>query len=290
MLNEAISIILPCYNEEACVLDVLAEASAALKEAGVTHEFIVVDDGSTDGTYEKLNGSDLPDKVIRHRTNRGYGASIKTGMREASHGYIMVIDGDGQHPPDSLLALIREAEDFDMVIGARTRQGSHHWRMPGKAVLRRVAEVLSGVRIPDVNSGLRLMRKAEALEYMHLCSDQFSFSTSMTLAFLGDRLAVKFVPVDVRGRQGGASRVRISTGFSALMLILRTIGTFNPLKIFMPPSVILFLVGLAMLAWGLVRGNVNDAAVLCLVSSMILFCFGLLADQMALLRREINKS
>lgn len=290
MLKNTISIIVPCFNEEACLGDVLSETALALSEAGVEHEFVVIDDGSADDTYGVAERSGLAAAIVRHRVNRGYGASIKAGLRKARHEYVLIMDGDGQHPPESLLAILEAAEDYDMVIGARQGQGSHHWRIPGKFALRKVSEMLVGVRIPDVNSGLRLMRKDQALEYMHLCSDQFSFSTSITLAFLSDRRAVRFVPVAVRGRQGGASRIRLSTGFATFMLILRTIGTFNPLKIFMPPSIVLFLVGLTMLILGVVvSGNVNDAAVLCLVSSMLLFCFGLLADQMALLRRQIRR-
>jgi hypothetical protein len=125
---------------------------------------------------------------------------------------------------------------------------------------------------------------------MHLCSDEFSFSTSITLAFLSLRLSVKFVPVEVRARAGGKSRVKVATGFAALMLILRIIGTFNPLRIFMPPTIISLLVGLTLLVQGLLERNVGDVAILCLLGSMILFCFGLLADQMSLLRREISKS
>lgn len=290
MSKEPISIVIPCFNEESCILEVISEVTEKLKAANQEHELIVIDDGSTDRTYELLKQSGMPDKVIHHRFNRGYGASIKAGIRAASHEYVLIMDADGQHPPDNLLLLLDEVDDYDMVIGARRRQASHHWRMPGKMVLKIVCEALVGTRIPDINSGFRILRKSEALNYMNLCSDRFSFSTSITLAFLSDRLSVKFVPVNVRPRQGGQSQVKIATGFSTFMLILRIIGTFNPLKIFIPPTIALFLVGMALLIQGLLESNVGDVAILCLISSMILFCFGLLADQLALLRREINKS
>lgn len=290
MSKDPISIVIPCFNEEASVLTVLSEITDKLKADGRDHEIIVIDDGSTDKTYEMLKGSSVPDKVIHHRFNRGYGASLKAGIRASSHEYVLIMDADGQHPPDNLLLLLEEIDGYDMVIGARRGQGSHYWRMPGKMALKIVCEILVGKRIPDINSGFRILKRTEALKYMHLCSDEFSFSTSVTLAFLSDRLSVKFVPVDVRPRQGGKSRVRIATGFSTLMLILRTIGTFNPLKIFIPPTITLLLIGMALLIQGLLESNVGDVAVLCLISSMMLFCFGLLADQIALLRREINKS
>jgi glycosyltransferase involved in cell wall biosynthesis len=290
MLKDAISVIVPCFNEEATILDVLDEQSRALIGAGVSYEFIVVDDGSTDATPQKLAQCGLPVRVIRHRTNRGYGAAIKAGIRAAVHDYVLILDADGQHSPQSVLALIEAASDCDMVIGARKGQGSHYWRMPGKFALRKVSELLVGARIPDVNSGLRLIRKAEAVRHMHLCSDQFSFSTSVTLAFLSDRLAVTYVPVEVRPRRAGSSGVRFSTGLATFMLILRTIGTFNPLKVFMPPTIVLGLVGTVMTVWGLITRNVTDVAVICLFMSGLFFCFGLLADQLALLRRQIHRS
>jgi len=288
---EAVSVIIPCFNEEDTVAGVLEELSSALRSAGVTHEIIVVDDGSTDRTAELLAGSDIPACVIRHRVNRGYGASIKAGVKAASHDYVLITDADGQHSPESVLELLRQIEDYDMAIGARQGQGSHYWRVPGKMLLKIVSEILVGARIPDINSGLRIAKTGEVRKYMHLCSDQFSFSTSITLAFLGDRMAVKYVPVQVRGRQGGASSVRVSTGLSTFMLILRTIGTFNPLRIFMPPTIMLFVLGVGVTAWELWwKSNVSDLGLLFLISSVLLFCFSLLADQISLLRREINKS
>lgn len=291
MLNAPISVIIPCFNEQDAIAEVMADVSRTLVTSGVRHELIVVDDGSTDATPARIAASSVPHRLVRHRANRGYGAAIKSGVRAAAHDYVLITDADGQHAPESLLALLKEAEECDMVIGARRGQGSHHWRLPGKLLLKAVSELLVGARIPDINSGLRIARKAEIAKYMHLCSDQFSFSTSITLAFLSDRLAVKYVPVEARRRRGGASRVRVTTGLGTFMLILRTIGTFNPLRVFMPPTILLFALGAAVTGWELwYRNNVSDLGLLCLISSVLLFCFSLLADQISLLRREINKS
>ena len=291
MSNEPISIVMPCFNEADTLQDVLDELDGALQRAGVAFEVIAINDGSTDGTADVLARSAVPDKVIEHRFNRGYGASLKDGIRAASHEVVLIMDSDGQHPPENILVLLEAFDGYDMVIGARTRQASHYWRKPGKILLKAICQFLVGQKIPDINSGFRLARRSELLKYLHLCSDAFSFSTSSTLAFLSDRLAVKFVPIDIRARQGGTSQVRVKTGFSALMLILRIIGTFNPLQIFIPPTIVLFVVGLVYMAWGVFfKQNVGDLAVLFLIMSVLLFCFGLLADQLALLRREINKN
>ena len=282
---------MPCFNEEQSIEPVLDDIAETLGAAGVRYELLLVDDGSTDGTLERLSGCGRPHKLLRHRRNRGYGASIKTGLRAATHEWVVLMDADGQHRAEDVLRLMEHREAADMVVGARDRQGSHYWRMPGKLMLKKISECLVGQRIPDINSGFRLMKRTEALRYMHLCSDQFSFSTSMTLAFLSDRLAVSFVPITIRPRQGGQSQVRVKTGFSTFMLILRIIGTFNPLPIFMPPTVLLLSTGATLALSGLIaHHNVSDAAVLCLTSGMVMFCFGLLADQLALLRREVNKA
>lgn len=293
-MREPISVVLPCYNEENSILGVITEVSTTLSAAGIRAEIIVVDDGSTDGTSEKLKQCPVPIRVLRHRLNRGYGASLKDGIRAASNEYIVLMDSDGQHPPENILTLLEEADGYDMVVGARQAQGSHHWRLPGKYLLKILCQILTGTKIPDLNSGFRLLKKSEALKYIHLCSDEFSFSTSITLAFLSDRLAVKFVPVHVRPRKSGSSQVRLATGLATFMLILRIIGTFNPLPIFLPPTIILFLIGFAMAMSGIIiqsegHPNISDSAVICLLTSIILFCFGLIADQLALLRRELNK-
>ncbi|MCX7591621.1 MAG: glycosyltransferase family 2 protein [Kiritimatiellae bacterium] len=294
MLREPVSIVLPCYNEQDSIVGVISELSSTLNTAGVRAEIIVVDDGSTDGTAEKLAQCAFPIRLLRHKVNRGYGASVKDGIRAASHPYVILMDSDGQHPPKNLLLLLEEADGYDMVVGARTSQGSHHWRMPGKFLLKTLCQLLTGTRIPDINSGFRLVKRAEALKYLHLCSDEFSFSTSITLAFLSDKLAVKFVPVEIRPRKAGSSQVRLATGLSTFMLILRIIGTFNPLPIFMPPTVLIFLAGFAIAMNDMIlqpegHPNISDSALLCLLTSLILFCFGLIADQLALLRRELNK-
>ena len=290
MAEAPISVVIPCFNEESAILDVLAGVAHKIEGMGREFEIVVVDDGSTDGTPARLKTSRVPIRIIRHRSNRGYGASLKDGIRAAVHDYVLVMDGDGQHSPDDIPALLAEAEEYDMVVGARQGQGSHYWRMPGKYILKKLCEFLVGARIPDVNSGFRLFRKSEAARYMQLCSDEFSFSTSITLAFLSARLSVRFVPVSARARQGGRSLVTFGTGFATLMLILRIIGTFNPLPIFMPPTVLLFFTGLTYAGWGVwYQSSIPKGAVICLLASVFFFCFGLMADQLALIRREINK-
>ncbi|MFC1462384.1 glycosyltransferase family 2 protein [Verrucomicrobiota bacterium] len=288
-MKTSVSVIIPCFNEEDSVKGVLEELDGASKGLDCESEVIVVDDGSTDKSLEIIRSSGLASKVIHHRSNRGYGASIKEGIKAAKHDYVLIMDADGQHPAENIAILLEALEDYDMVVGARKQQGSHHWRMPGKAMVKLVSQVLVGMKIPDINCGFRLIRRTDALKYMHLCSDGFSFSTSSTLAFLSDHMAVKFVPIDIRPRQGGRSHIRLRTWFSTIMLILRIIGTFNPLKIFIPPAAVFFLAGTASFVHNVMHTNISEMTILLLVTSVLLFFFGLLADQMSLIRREIHK-
>jgi len=288
-MKTSISVIMPCFNEEDSVKGVLEELGAALKELDCESEVIVIDDGSTDSSRGAIEESGVATKVIHHRSNRGYGASIKEGIGAAQNDYVLIMDADGQHPPGNIKVLLDALKDYDMVVGARKQQGSHHWRMPGKAVVKLVSQVLVGMKIPDINCGFRLIRRMDAAKYMHLCSDGFSFSTSITLAFLSDHMAVKFVPIDIRARQGGKSQIRLRTWFSTIMLILRIIGTFNPLKIFLPPAAIFFGAGIVLLIYNIMHRNISEMTILLLVTGVLLFFFGLLADQMSLIRREIHK-
>lgn len=288
-MSVSVSVIIPCFNEQESIGNVLRDLEAQMEELGCPHETIVVDDGSTDGSRAAIEESGVSTKVIHHRSNRGYGASLKEGIRAAGMDYVLIMDADGQHPAENIAVLLEALEDYDMVVGARKQQGSHHWRMPGKAIVKMVSQVLVGMKIPDINCGFRLIRRTDALKYMHLCSDGFSFSTSITLAFLSDHMAVKFVPIDIRPRQGGKSHIRLRTWFSTIMLILRIIGTFNPLKIFIPPAVLAFVAGMILLVHNIIHSNISEMTILVLVTSVILFFFGLLADQMSLIRREIHK-
>lgn len=291
MEPEPISVVLPCYNEEETVGEVLREVTETLQRVGRPFEIVVVDDGSTDRTVDRVQASGLAHRIVRHPINRGYGAALKTGLQTARYEWVLLMDADGQHPAANILPVLERASGCDMVIGARQGAGSPLWRSPGKWLLRKLCEFLVARRIPDVNSGFRLVRRVEALRYLHLGSDRFSFTTSLTLAFLSDGRVVGFVPIEVRPRRAGRSQVRLATGMSALMLILRIVGTFNPLRIFMPPTILFFSMGIGYMAWGLwTEANVGDAAVLLIVLSAILFCFGLIADQLALLRREIART
>jgi len=181
-MPEPVSIIVPVYNEEGAIASTLAAIDSTMSATGRTFDVVVVDDGSRDGTANVLAQTGA--RVVRHRANRGYGAALKTGIRATSHPLIAILDADGTYPIARLPELLAQADDADMVVGARTG-GSVHvpaLRRPVKWLLTRVANVLSGHRIPDLNSGMRVFRREVALRFFELYPDGFSFTSTITLA------------------------------------------------------------------------------------------------------------
>jgi len=284
------SIVVPCYNEGPTIAATLTELSAFLGDHIPDQcEIIVVDDGSTDDTAPQLKTlSGL--RVIRHPQNRGYGAALKTGIRQARGDYVATFDGDGQHRPDDLLKLCRQITDneLDMVVGTRSRLfHSNLWRMPGKWFLGWLANYLSRTKIPDLNSGLRVVRREVISRYLHLCSDRFSFSTTSTLVLINRGYSIAYAPIEVRKREG-KSTVSLMTGYETLLLILRLVALFDPLRIFIPASLVLVCIGtiLGIYPYFILKKGLTTGSLLVILSGVLVFFFGLLADQISALRKE----
>jgi len=285
----AISVVIPAYNE-APVIRSVAESLLPLREL-MACEILIVDDGSTDGTAEILAEmtETYPDivRVLTHRTNRGYGAALKTGIRHAQMPLIATLDADGQHTLDQLMNLMPSATQHEMVIGQRT--GLRHspmWRMPGKWLLGRMADFFARQHIPDLNSGLRIFHSQVIRQYLHLFPNGFSFSTTSTLVLLNRGYSVDFVPIAVQQRQGH-STVTARTGFETILLILRLVMLLTPLRIFLPLSLLSVFLGLAWAIPYLIdRRGLTVTALLFLINGILIFLVGLLADQVAEMRKE----
>jgi glycosyltransferase involved in cell wall biosynthesis len=277
-----VTILIPAYNEE----EGLPRCLEALMPAAAEKdwEVLVVDDGSTDGTLEIAKQAGA--RVISHPVNKGYGASLKTGIRNASGGIIVMMDSDGQHNPEDIEMLLKFTDRYDMVVAARS--GSKGIRAPGKKLLGLVANFLSGFRIPDLNSGFRAFRKETVREFLHFCPNGFSFTTTITLAYLRESYSVKYVPIEVERRVGRASNVKFfRDGYKTFLLILRVIVLFNPLKVFIPVSLVLLALGVIFTIYGIIAyGKAPNMGVLTILSSIILFFMGILADQISAIRRE----
>jgi glycosyltransferase involved in cell wall biosynthesis len=284
------SVIIPCFNEGQAIHEVVTNLNGFLAQhSEAPYEIIVVDDCSTDNTPEMLKSLEGI-KVLRHPINRGYGASIKTGIRAARGVFVATYDGDGQHNPADLVRLCQkiEAEDFALIVGARTKLlHSNLWRMPGKWLLGWLANFLSRTKIPDLNSGLRVFHKEIISRYLHLCADRFSFSTTSTLILLNRGYSLAYLPIEVKSRQG-KSTVSLMTGYETVLLILRIVCLFDPLRVFIPASVFLVFTGilLGIYPYFILKRGLTTGSVLVILAGVLIFFFGLLADQISALRKE----
>ncbi len=285
----AATVVIPVFNE-AQTVGGLVDAVLELAE---THqwEVIVVDDGSTDGVRDVLDSRSQNGQLtlLSHPYNRGYGAALKTGVKAAAAPVVATMDGDGQHDPNDLVRLLPLASQYDLVVGRRTgRIHSQLWRMPGKWMLGALANFLSGHKIPDLNSGMRIFRAETMRRYLHLCPNGFSFSTTSTMVFFDRGYSVRYEPIDVRKRpDGNKSTVSVKTGFDTLLLVVRLASLFQPLKVFLPLSALFILAGLG---WGLpyliISRGISVGSLLLLLTGILMFFFGLLTDQVAQLRME----
>jgi glycosyltransferase involved in cell wall biosynthesis len=279
-----ISVVIPAFNEAHAIGDTVDELRAALESLSLGHEILVVDDGSSDGTADVAAARGCT--VIRHRSNRGYGASLKTGIKAAAKDVVLFYDGDGQFDPADLKRLTDGLASSDMAAGVRG-SGSHRpiERRPGKWVLRVVSDYLSRTKIPDLNCGYRAVRRSAILPYLHLLPDGFSASTTTTILFLKKGMDIEWVPVTVRKTKTKSSVKIFKDGFDTVLLILRLITLFDPLRIYLPASAICVV---AALLWGtrfvLAGLGVSLASLFLLITAVLLFFFGLLADQVSALR------
>jgi glycosyltransferase involved in cell wall biosynthesis len=282
--TRSLTVIIPAYNEASAIAAVVTE----LRERLPGLEVLVIDDGSEDDTFAAASSTGV--RVIKHARNLGYGAALKSGIRAAQTAFVAMFDADGQHRPEDLAEMLQLAPSCDAVIGARTGESYQVTsRKPGKWVLAKVANQLVGQRIPDLNSGLRIIRRDVILRYLHLLPNGFSASTTTTICLLQRGYEVVFHPIRTRERVGKSTVKQIRDGFNTLFLMIRLIVLFKPLRFFLPPSVILVVTGLVYgLALALIRRRgIPTLALLMVMTGFIATMFGLLADQISSLRKEM---
>ena len=279
--SEMISVVIPAYNEEKGISKVLTDLKTILDNTHLQYEIIIVDDGSSDKTAEIVQKQDFA-KLIQHPINRGYGAALKTGIKSANGDWILITDADGTYPNESIPELLKYSDEYDMVVGARTGENVNipQYRRPAKLFLTKLANYLVGTKIPDLNSGMRLFRKEDSMKYFHILPSGFSFTTTITLSYLSDGFLVKYVPIDYHERHGSSKIKPFRDGMNFILLIIKAITYFNPLKVFLPIGFVLFLAA-ALLFWytAFVIGKLADISVIVLiVASIQIGLFGLLAD------------
>lgn len=274
-----VSILVPVYNEAGTLGEALRQIQEVCQSMNHTTEVIVIDDGSTDATSQMavIAGAIL----LRHDRNRGYGAALKSGLREARGEKIVIIDADLTYPPQRIPELVARLTNTDMAVGARTGLNVHIplLRRPAKWILQKLANRVAGQKIPDLNSGLRAFHKDQALRYVHLFPEGFSFTTTLTLAFLCDGLQVEFLPIDYARRTGKSKIHPVRDTINFLVLITRVAAYFEPLKVFLPATILSGLISLYLLGYYFWKdGGVSDTGVLACTVTLLLFMMGILAD------------
>jgi glycosyltransferase involved in cell wall biosynthesis len=281
-----VAVVIPAFNEHNGVGPTVDRVRAALAGTPLSFEIVVIDDGSTDATAEQAERHG--GRVIRLPENRGYGAALKTGILQSRSEYVLIIDADGTYPPEAIPALLARMKDADMAVGARAANDTSiaRARRPAKRVLSLLASYLAGRRIPDLNSGLRVMRRSVLMEFLHILPSGFSFTTTITLALLCNNYLVTYLPIACAPRVG-SSKLRAKEFTAFIMLVLRTVVLFNPLKVFLPLGAALFLIGAAKFTYDLFLWNLSETAVMAFLAAIVVWSVGLLADMIA--RVQLNQ-
>lgn len=286
------SVVIPAFHEEGAVRAQVESVERVLAAHNIPHEIIVVDDGSQDRTGEEALKAGA--RVLRHLENRGYGASIKTGIDAAKYGAIVIIDADGTYPPEEIPALLAELESADMVVGARIGKKVHIplVRRPAKWVLGQLANIIAGRKIPDLNSGLRAFRRECVRQYYPILSNRFSFTTTSTLALLADDYRVVYHLIDYHERIG-KSKITPRHFMDFIMLVLRMAMLFQPMKIFVPLALACGLLGAWKVAFDIVsiiprtgsfdwsfifKPVLSTSSILLLLVGLQLLLIGMVAD------------
>jgi glycosyltransferase involved in cell wall biosynthesis len=274
-----VSIVIPAYNEE----DTIGQLISRIKKISDQFEIIVCSDGSTDNTVKvALEAGAI---VVSHPYNLGNGATVKSGAIRATRDILLFIDADLQHQPEDIPQFLEFFPEYDMVIGARTRESTtSKYRNFGNFVLIKLAEIIAGQKILDLTSGFRAIKREIYMQYAHLYPLRYSYPTTITLACLLTGNFVRWVPLhSITKRKIGTSNIRpLRDGFKFIHIILRVIMTFSPLKIFLPLSFIMFFLGaiIAIVQLYLTRGF-QSASLIFLLSGILLFLNGLIAEQIS---------
>jgi len=276
------SVVIPAVNEARAIGPLVA----ALRAAAPWYQIIVVDDGSTDATAERAREAGAT--VVRHPYNKGNGAAVKTGIRTATGDYVLIIDGDGQHRAADATRIVSKLGEYDLVIGARSMgTQTNHARLLGNSALNWLASYLTGRTVPDLTSGFRAARRTHLREFLHLLPNGFSTPTTTTLAFIKAGYNVWFEPVEADARIGRSNIKFARDGVKFLMIVLKIVTLFSPLRVFLPISLAAFFTGAGYAGWTVAtQSHVTNSSVLLIMLAVIVFLVGLVSEQIAALRFE----
>ncbi len=278
-----ISVVLPVFNE-AQNLGRLLDQLQSLNLPST--EVIVVDDGSTDGSGEIAEKRGV--KLIRHPYNIGNGAAIKSGIRAACGKTLVLMDGDGQHQPEEIPGLLAEANRYHMVVGARGKGSRLRFhRYVANLIYNAFASYVTKFKVKDLTSGFRVLAREDAMRFIDLLPNTFSYPSTLTLAILRSGLTIKYVPIQTLYRSGQSKISLITDGIRFLLIIARITTLFSPFRVFLPVSAFFFFGGLGYYLYTYISQNrFTNMTVFLLTTAVLVFMLGLISEQIALLRME----
>lgn len=283
MSSDKVSIIIPAYNESQSIGDVIHKIINLYPD----FEIIVINDGSTDytGTVAKDAGA----IVFSHPYNIGNGAAIKSGIRIASGDILVLMDGDGQHDPEDIEKMLAYFPEYDMVVGARTKEQQASWgRGFANRIYNGLASYVAKFSVQDLTSGFRAIKSDIAQSLLYLLPNTYSYPSTLTLGVLRNGRSVKYIPIDIKIRKEGKSKIRIfRDGIKFFMIITKICALYSPLRIFLPVSFFIFLIGFfyyiyTYIAWG----RFTNMSALLFTTSIIIFMMGLVSEQISQMRFE----
>jgi glycosyltransferase involved in cell wall biosynthesis len=280
--NVVVTVLIPAYNEEQSIGNTVRR----IKELYPDFEVLVIDDGSTDKTMQVA--MDAGANVWPHPYNIGNGAAIKSGLRVARGEWIVMMDADSQHNPEDIARLLEVKDQYDMVIGARTKtsETSLHRDM-ANYFYNKFATYVTKFKIEDLTSGFRMVRKSTAAQYIYLLPNTFSYPTTLTMSYLRSGRSIKYLPIETKKRTGKSKIRLVEDGIRFFLIISKIATLFSPFRIFLPISVLLFWVGLGYYCFTFfTQSRFTNMSALLITTSIIVFMIGLVSEQISQLRYE----
>ena len=283
MDKKSVSVIIPVFNEAETIGEIIRDILSLYPD----FEIIVINDGSTDESGQRAREAGA--LVYSHPYNIGNGAAIKSGIRIASGQILIFMDGDGQHDPEDIKEMLSFFPDYDMVVGARPKgfQASP-WRAAGNGVYNRFASYVAKFPIQDLTSGFRAVKADIARSFLYLLPNTYSYPTTMTLGVLRSGRSVKYVTIHSRQRNKGKSKVRLfRDGVRFFMIITKICALYSPLRVFLPVSLLLFLLGFGYYMFTFIMWQrFTNMSALLFSTSILVFMLGLISEQIAQMRFE----
>lgn len=276
----SLSVVIPAYNEEGAVKDTVRDVLDTLTPTGIPFEVIVVDDGSEDNTREEAREAGAT--IEYNQVNSGYGATLKRGVKSAQYEYVAILDADGTYPARYLPDMLAQCRDLDMVVGDRGAgmRNVPLIRRPAKFMLNKLASFLAERKLNDLNSGLRVFRKSELIPFLPLLPQNFSFTTTITLCMTCNGKRMIYTPIEY-GKRVGKSKIRPVDFINFIILVLRVMVLFNPLRVFIPLGLGFFALGLIKLVYDIFIGNLSESAIFAFLAAIMIWSLGLIADMIS---------